>query len=382
MKTSTDWIATVHECGPEFERRAGDSDVSGSFVVDNYETLKELGMLAAGIPADLGGGGATHAELCDLIRTLATYCPSTSLALSMHSHLVAATVWKHRHGKGGEPLLRKIVDEKIVLLSTGGSDWVDSNGALTRVEGGYRMTARKIFGSGSPVADVMVTSSRYHDPSEGWKVLHFPLSMRAEGVTITDDWDSCGMRGTGSNTILIEDAFIPDESIALERPAGQWHPVWSMVVTVAFPIFLAPYLGIAARARAMAAAEGRARWDKSADPHQVQLLGELDTLLMPAQLAWQDMIRRANDYEFEVGLDNVNRTLIQKSILTRACIRSVEKAIEATGGKGFHRSFGLERLYRDVLAGSFHPLPAKKQELFTGRLSLGLDPITAEALSP
>jgi alkylation response protein AidB-like acyl-CoA dehydrogenase len=45
------------------------------------------------------------------------------------------------------------------------------------------------------------------------------------------------------------------------------------------------------------------------------------------------------------------------------------------GGAGFFRSFGLERLLRDVHGAAFHPLPEKRQWLFTGRSALGLDPI-------
>jgi alkylation response protein AidB-like acyl-CoA dehydrogenase len=47
--------------------------------------------------------------------------------------------------------------------------------------------------------------------------------------------------------------------------------------------------------------------------------------------------------------------------------------MEVTGGASFYRSLGLERLYRDVQAARFHPLPEKQQALFSGRLALGLD---------
>ena len=85
-------------------------------------------VLGARCRAELGGGGATHAEICRLLRELAHYCGSTALALSMHTHLVAAAVWRHRHGQPGEALLRKIAASELVLVSTGAGDWVDSVG--------------------------------------------------------------------------------------------------------------------------------------------------------------------------------------------------------------------------------------------------------------
>jgi L-asparaginase/Glu-tRNA(Gln) amidotransferase subunit D len=74
------------------------------------------------VPADLGGGGLTHRELGDLVRRLAGYCGSTALAYSMHSHLVAAAVWRHRHGQPAEALLRKVAQSELVLVSTGPGD--------------------------------------------------------------------------------------------------------------------------------------------------------------------------------------------------------------------------------------------------------------------
>src|SRR5690606_12857129 len=140
-----------------------------------------------------------YRDICEFIRTLAHYDGATALAYSMHTHLVAATVFKHKKGQPGEALLRKVV-EGTILVSTGAGDWLESNGTLTKVDGGYRYTSKKAFASGSPMADLLITSGRYEHPSEGALVLHFPLSLRAEGVSVSSDWDAHGMRGTGSHT--------------------------------------------------------------------------------------------------------------------------------------------------------------------------------------
>jgi alkylation response protein AidB-like acyl-CoA dehydrogenase len=54
----------------------------------------------------------------------------------------------------------------------------------------------------------------------------------------------------------------------------------------------------------------------------------------------------------------------------------VEKALESTGGAGFYRKARLERLLRDAHGAQFHPLAAKRQHRFTGRVALGFDPIS------
>lgn len=140
------WREAVAELGPAFADRAAAHDAEGTFVAENYAALQERKVFSAGVPSELGGGWAGHAELCELLRQLARYCPSTALVLSMHTHLVATAVWRWRHTGAGEGLLRRVAAEEIGLVSTGASDWVDSNGTMERVEGGYRVSARKVFG--------------------------------------------------------------------------------------------------------------------------------------------------------------------------------------------------------------------------------------------
>ena len=92
--------------------------------------------------ADLG---ASHAELAAFLREIATYCGSTALAFSMHSHVVATAVWRWRHDKAPlEPLLRRIAGEQLALVSSGGSDWLPSSGTAEPVPGGFRIRARKV----------------------------------------------------------------------------------------------------------------------------------------------------------------------------------------------------------------------------------------------
>jgi alkylation response protein AidB-like acyl-CoA dehydrogenase len=72
--------------------------------------------------------------------------------------------------------------------------------------------------------------------------------------------------------------------------------------------------------------------------------------------------------------ETANGIFIRKTIAARAAIQTVEKAMELVGGSAFYRSVGLERLFRDVQGGLYHPYHEKRQHRFTGRLALGLDP--------
>jgi len=160
-------MSAVRDLGPQFAARAAAHDANDSFVADNFADLKKHSLFSVGIPAELGGGGASHAELCTLLRELAHACSSTALALSMHMHLLAATVWRWRQGHPVEPLLKRIVADQTVLISSGGSDWLDPSGTAEKVEGGFRITARKVFSSGCPCGDLLMTMAVYDDGGVG-----------------------------------------------------------------------------------------------------------------------------------------------------------------------------------------------------------------------
>jgi alkylation response protein AidB-like acyl-CoA dehydrogenase len=290
----------------------------------------------------------------------------------MHTHLVAAVVWRWRQGQPVEPLLKRIAAEQLVLVSTGASDWLESSGRAERVEGGYRVSGRKIFGSGSPAGDLLMTSFPYDDPAAGPQVLHAAVPLAAEGVRVLDNWRTFGMRATGSNDILLERVFVPEGAVSLRRPKGAWHPFFTLLATVPLPLILSAYLGVA-EAAAERARQAAAK--KRADPELLMLVGELENRLIAAQLAVDSMVALNAEYAFPITDQAASAQFARKTIAAQACLETVEKAMEVVGGASFYRATGIERLLRDVHAARFHPLQEKRQLLLTGRVSLGLDPV-------
>ena len=136
------------------------------------------------------------------------------------------------------------------------------------------------------------------------------------------------------------------------------------------------YVGIAEAARdaAVGLAEG-----KGDDPYTPFLMGELECEVATARNAWTAMVANANEYDFDLGVETANVAFVNKTVCGRAALAAAEKALEASGGRGFYKRTVLERLVRDAHASPYHPLPDKKQALFSGRLALGCDPITGRA---
>jgi alkylation response protein AidB-like acyl-CoA dehydrogenase len=370
--SSQPFVAAASAIGPRIAEHAAAHDCSGEFVAENYPLMREKKLFSAGIPRELGGGGASYAELTEVLRVLAGYCPSTALALSMHTHLVAAAVWRHLHGQPAAPMLTKVAQGELVLVSTGAGDWIDSVGSAQRVEGGFRVSAQKRFASGSPAGNLVMTSAPYDDPEQGPIVMHFALPTNVEGVHIGNDWDTLGMRGSGSHTLTLENVFVPDAAISVKRPRGQWHPSFNVICVAALPLVTGVYLGVAETAARLAREAAKKKLSDASTPY---LIGEMENALLVAQMAWRDAVAMVREYDFPPETELASGALQRKTIIAEHVDRCVSKAVEASGGGAFYRKNPLEQLSRDVQGVHFHPLPEKKQLLFTGRVALGLAPM-------
>lgn len=366
----SDWLALAADLVPQIAEQADHNDRMGTFVHDSFELLRRHGFMSMLVPAEVGGGGASFAELTGVLATLAHGCPSTSLTLSMHSHLVAAQVWRHRRGMPA-PVLARVAAEQIVLVSTGASDWMESNGTAVPVEGGYRVSARKAPASGASVGNVLVTSIRYDSGADGAQVIHAAIPFAAEGVSVEETWDAHGMRATGSHTVVLDDVFVPEAAIALVRPAGVWHPVWATVLGVALPLIMSTYVGVAEAAAAEALALAAPKAER---PETAQVAGRMLNRLAAAQDGMRAMIETVDDLRFDNSIGVASTALIRKTNVTEAAIDTVRLALELGGGATFSRSNVIERLQRDVHGALYHPLPTAQQERFTGRAALGLAP--------
>ena len=364
-----DLAGLAEALGKDFAARAQVADETDSFVADNYAALKTSGLVEAGVPRELGGGGAGIDELALMLRTLARHCSSTALAFAMHTHQVAIPAWRWQHQKiaAVEPLLKRVAAEKIILLSSGGSDWVAGSGKAERVEGGYKITARKVFSSAAPAGSLLMTSAVLEEAGEDAKVLHFGIPMNSPQVRIDPVWKTLGMRGTASNDVIIDGHVVPEAAVALKRQAGEWHPLFQTIATIAFPLIYSVYVGVAESARDLAVAMAKKR---RPDHHVTQIVGRMDTELRGAQVALDYMLDVAG--RNAPSAETVNDVMIGRKLVADHAISTVELAMEAAGGAGFYRAQGLERRFRDIQGARYHPMQPGPQAEYAGAMAMGL----------
>jgi alkylation response protein AidB-like acyl-CoA dehydrogenase len=361
-------LAIAEELGGVFASRAEHCDETDSFVAENFELLRSSGLVEAGVPRELGGAGATVDDLAEMLRILARYCSSTALAFSMHTHQVAIPAWRWRHqnAKVVEPLLKRVASERIILLSSGGSDWIAGSGTAEPVENGYRITARKVFTSSAPIGALLMTGAVLRKEGEPDAVLHFGVPMNSPHVKVLDNWRTLGMRATGSHDVLIEGHIIPETAVVLKRTAGEWHLLYQIIATIAFPLIYSVYLGVAEAARDIAV---KLAGKRPPHHHVTELIGRMDTSLLGVRLAQGSMLAAVRKNSF--GAESVNEVMMAKRLLTRHALEAVELAMEAAGGAGFYRTQGLERRFRDIQGARYHPMQQGPQALYAGSMALG-----------
>jgi alkylation response protein AidB-like acyl-CoA dehydrogenase len=364
-------VAWAASFAPLLAANAARHDAEGSWVADSYEHLREAGLLALAVPTELGGKGATVRQTAMVMRELAQHCGSTALAMSMHQHVTAFTAWRFRRQlPGAEATLRRIVDDRIVLVSTGGGDFVRPRGEAVRVDGGYRVSGRKIFASQSPAGSVMSTMFPFDDPERGRRVLNMAVPFSDAGVTVHDNWDTLGMRGTASNDVTITDVFVPDERVLADRPYGVIDPPLQVIASIAFQIIGAVYLGVAesAAAAAIASLTGQPR---SSDQSVQRGVGLMRNRLQVAAWALEGAMAEIGD-DAQPSMENVAAVMAAKREIANAGIEVCDLAMEVAGGASFFRGSPIERAYRDIRGAKFHPLNNEATLLHAGRLALGL----------
>ena len=180
----------------------------------------------------------------------------------MHHHVVLFTAWRYRRGlPGAEATLRRVADDGIVLVSTGGADLTNPRGEATRVDGGYRGQRPQDLRQPGPGGHRAVDDVPLRRPRRGPdRAQHGRAHGRPRACTVLETWDAMGMRGTGSHDIELIDVFVPDEQVLARRPHGRIDPPLQVILSNAMPPIAAVYLGVAEAARdhAVAAIAGTA----------------------------------------------------------------------------------------------------------------------------
>ena len=368
----------------QFRERAPRYDRENTFFQEDFDELVRAGFLKMPIPTELGGLGMNLAEVCAEMRRLAMYAPATAVAINMHTYWmsVAADLWRAgdkslewvlRDGAAGEVFAAGHAEsgnDIPLLLSTAKAE---------RVDGGYKITGRKMFGSLSPVWTRMGFHAMDTSNPDAPTIVHGFLPRDAAGYKIDATWDSLGMRASMSNDTILDEAFCADQYVARVVPAGPTGvDLFVLAIFADALIGLGNvYFGAALRARDVAIESTHKKTSlgltrsMAYHPQSQYHAAEMDLII---ESVTPQLDKAASDWSNGVdhGMTWPAKIVGAKYTAVEAAKRIVDIAMEMSGGAGFYKGHELERLYRDIRGGGFHPANVGLTHEIVGKTALGI----------
>ena len=350
-----------------FRSRSGDLDRTNSYFHDDLAELRDAGYLAAAVPSHLGGWGYDLALMAASQRRLARYAPATALAMTMHTYWIGAAAELDRAGDTSQRwILEAALDGQVIAAghAESGNDIpvLLSTCVAERVEGGYRLTGRKQFGSNGPAWAWLGAHAVDADAPGGPQIVHAFVKRTSPGVTVVETWDTLGMRPTQSHDTVLDGVFVPDSHIGRVVPAGDGTDPYLVAMTMwALPLISTVYLGIAERALELAVAGARRKTsiaiERGAYAYHPMVQHQVAEMYLDLDAAQATLDRFVDDWV--AGADHgeawVSKVYSAKWRSVETAKRVVDIALDVAGGGGMFKSNELERLFRDARCGGFHP---------------------------
>jgi alkylation response protein AidB-like acyl-CoA dehydrogenase len=367
-----------------FAERAAGYDRDNRFVEQDFADLRAAKYLLSPLPAEFGGSGMSLAEVCREQRRLAYHAPATALAMNMHLYWVgvAADLWR-RGDKSLEWLLRDAANGEVFAAGHAetGNDVpvLASTTKAERVEGGYRFTGRKHFGSLTPVwTRFGLHGMDVSDPAKP-KVVHAFLPRDSAGFRIEETWDVLGMRATRSDDTILENTFVPDRYVVRVVPAGAAGIDLFVLSIFAWALmgFGNIYYGLARRAldQSIAAVKSKKSVALSRSmAYHAEVQHTIAEMVIELESIGPHLEAIAEDWSN--GVDHGGqwpmKIFTAKYRAVEGSWRVVDQALEVAGGFGIFRSAGFERMFRDARLGRIHPANSFLAHEVAAKTALGI----------
>jgi len=369
-----------------FSKRAPQYDRDNVFFSDDFEELREAGYLRLAVPTELGGAGLSLAGVAQQQRRLGYHAAPTALAINMHLYWTgtAADLW--RAGDLSQLWLLEAAAAGQVFAAGHAESGNDipvllSTTKAQRVEGGYRFTGRKSFGSLSPVWTYLgIHGMDTADPSAP-KIVHAFMPRDTQGYRIEQTWDVLGMRATRSDDTILDGVFVPDRYVVRVVPAGAAgiDPFVLGLFAWALLGFGNIYYGLARRALDVtieAVKSKRSIGLTRSMAYHAELQHRIAQMGLAFESIGPHLDRVADDWSN--GVDHGGRwpakIFAAKYHAVEESWRIVDLALEVAGGFGIFRRSGLEQLFRDARLGRIHPANSMLTHEIVAKTLLGISP--------
>jgi alkylation response protein AidB-like acyl-CoA dehydrogenase len=369
-----------------FGSRAATYDRDNAFFADDFQELRRAGYLGLAVPSELGGRGLSLAEVAREQRRLGYHAPATALAINMHLYWtgVAADLW--RAGDRSQQWLLEETMRGAVFAAGHAESGNDipvllSTTKAERVEGGYRFTGRKSFGSLSPVWTFLGIHGMDTSDPKGPKIVHAFMPRDTEGYRVEETWDVLGMRATRSDDTVLDGVFVPDRYVVRVVPAGAAGIDHFILALFAWALlgFGNIYYGLARRAYDMTLDSAKSKRSiglSRSMAYHAELQHTVAEMTLALDTIEPHLERVAIDWSTGVnhGATWPKAIFSAKYHAVESGWKVVDLALDAAGGFGIFKRSGLERIFRDARLGRIHPANSMLTHEIVAKTVLGISP--------
>ena len=356
-----------------FTPRAADLDRAAEFPTEDYQDLRNAGLLALCVPEEHGGLGAGFETYCLVAEQLAQGNASTALTFNMHcltmlmmgplmDGLELPSEVRNRHKESSARRYREVVEHGVFYgqphsepLESGSADQLDIGGrrfgtTAKRVDGGYMINGSKFFVSSSGAADYFATPALLL--AEGtWeeRTLYLSVPREAPGVEFSGDWDPLGMRSTVSRNMSLKDVWAPNDAEIL--PPGVFGQLFQRQPHI-FIAFSAVFLGLmqAAYDYTLAYLTGKAPGGPGARGESPVGGAALAEMLFTLEVTRALFYRSISEQRLDPSVEVIQRARAAHVQVQRAVVVLTGEAVRICGGRAMLKRHPLERYYRDARA--------------------------------
>ncbi len=375
-------LDAVSELLPALRERAQETEDARRVTDDSVKALQETGFFRLLQPARYGGLEASPVDFYRGVRLIASACGSTgwvSSVLGVHPWQLALFDDRAQQEVWGE--------DPSTLISSSYAPM----GRAKAVDGGFRFSGRWSFSSGCDHAQWVFLGGLVMG-EEGTPVDFKTFLLPRADYEIDDVWDTIGLRGTGSNDIIVEDVFVPDYRTLSFIDTGRCvcpgqevntSPLYKLPFASVFSCSIAvPVLGMATgaydayvqwtRDRVRASTGGKASDDSFNQLRIADAASKIDAAVLQIERNIDEELMLATAGEkipialrVRVRRDQVNAT--------GSGIIAIDRMFESAGGRALKAGTPIQRFWRDAHAGRVHAIndPEKAQVLF-GQFELGI----------